>query len=158
MLIERRNREEIKEPLKVTGITLLSIKEYETAKEYVPLVNGWWWLRSPGDISGRAAYVEHYGRVNTYGNYVDSTDIAVRPALLILNLDSSNLNPGDRIVDFCGSDWTVISDNMVLCDTEVGTHCFREDWVADGANDYKKSDVKKWLENWARERGIIDVV
>jgi hypothetical protein len=158
MLIERRIREEINEPLKVTGITLLSLEEYEQAKKHIPMIRGWWWLRSPGGSSNSAAYVMNDGWVDTYGNGVDYTNIVVRPALLISNLDSFNLKLGDRIVDFCRCDWTVIPGNMVLCDTGVGTHCFREDWGAPDANDYEKSDVKAWLENWAKERGIINAV
>ena len=46
-----------------------------------------WWLRSPGDIQGTAAYVYYVGSVYYYGNYVDYALVAVRPALWI-NLDS----------------------------------------------------------------------
>lgn len=158
MLIERRIRGKANEPLKVTGITLLSIEEYKAAKKYIPLIKGWWWLRSPGFLSSLAAYVDSDGCVDTHGDSVHWTNYVVRPALLISNLDSFNLKPGDKIIDFCRFDWTVISGNMVLCDTGVGTHCFREDWQAPDANDYEKSDVKRWLEDWAKERRIIDAV
>lgn len=158
MLIERRNREEIKEPLKVTGITLLSVEEYEKAMEYIPMVYGWWWLRSPGLYNNRAAGVITDGSVYMYGFSVDMATHIVRPALLISNLDSLNLKPGDRIIDFYYFDWTVIPGNMVLCDTGIGQHCFREDWMVSGANDYEKSDVKKWLEDWAKERWILNAV
>ena len=33
--------------LEVAEITLLSEEEYEAAKENIPAVNTWWWLRSP---------------------------------------------------------------------------------------------------------------
>lgn len=42
-----------------------------------------WWLRSPGDDSFLAAYVYTVGRVFSSGNNVDSTDLAVRPALWV---------------------------------------------------------------------------
>lgn len=47
----------------------------------------WWWLRSPGYDSNRAACVSSGGLVNARGNGVDGDDDAVRPALWI-NLDS----------------------------------------------------------------------
>ena len=45
--------------------------------------NCWWWLRSPGYFSNRAAYVNLGGSVNIYGTSVYVDDSAVRPALWI---------------------------------------------------------------------------
>ncbi len=45
--------------------------------------NSWWWLRSPGDDSDRAAIVSSHGYVDFYGNYVRSSKNGVRPALWI---------------------------------------------------------------------------
>ncbi len=42
-----------------------------------------WWLRTPGDNSGKAAYVNYYGGINLQGAEVNSIDIAVRPAMWI---------------------------------------------------------------------------
>ena len=42
-----------------------------------------WWLRSPGGNADYAAYVDYYGSVTSYGNYVDSGINAVRPALWV---------------------------------------------------------------------------
>ena len=52
--------------------------------------NIWWWLRSPGDDSGRAAVVDSSGWVGGYGSSVYYNIDGVRPALH-LNLSSSNL-------------------------------------------------------------------
>ena len=46
-----------------------------------------WWLRSPGGSASYAANVHYIGGVNSYGNPVGDSDIAVRPALW-LNLKS----------------------------------------------------------------------
>lgn len=155
MKIERKIREEVTEPLKVTGITLLSVEEYKKAKVYIASIGGWWWLRSPGGSSNYAADVGPAGDVDIYGDNVLYGNTCVRPALEVTNLKSFNLNPKDRIIDLAGYDWTVISDTMVLCDESIGYHCFREDWKAPDANDYEKSDVKRFLESWAAEKGII---
>ena len=87
------------------------------------------------------------------GDYVHSDGICVRPALRILNLASYNLHAKDTI-RLAGKRWTVISDDLILCDEIVGNCAFRDDYEAPDANDYEKSDVKKWLENWAAENGI----
>ena len=41
---------------------------------------GWWWLRSPGDISDDAADVGGSGRIDQSGNGVNLDCVAVRPA------------------------------------------------------------------------------
>lgn len=53
-----------------------------------------------------------------------------------------------------GYTWTVISDKYILCDRIVEKTPFRQDWEAPDANVYEKSDIKRWLENWAQEKGI----
>jgi hypothetical protein len=47
----------------------------------------WWWLRSPGDYAGFAAYVPHGGDVDAISSRVDYSFSGVRPALW-LNLPS----------------------------------------------------------------------
>ena len=44
----------------------------------------YWWLRSPGDSSEDAAYIDTGGSVYTYGNFVSSNVIAVRPVICVL--------------------------------------------------------------------------
>lgn len=94
------------------------------------------------DIPGDAVY-----------NYL----FGVRPALKI-NLDSSNLKIGDKIL-FQQYRWTVISSDYILCDEVVIQMPFRGDLEADDANDWEASDVKKRLEEWFRmERKERDYV
>ena len=140
--------------LEITEIALLSKEEYEKAKENIPMLPCWWWLRSPGGRSINAAYVDIDGWVYDHGYYVDIDDYAVRPALKTRNLESTNLQIGDK-VQLAGYTWTVISDGIILCDEAVGNTCFRKDWKAPDANVYEASDIKKWLENWAKEKGIV---
>ena len=52
------------------------------AKEYSYNDCYWWWLRSPGEMPGYAAYVYNTGYVSSYGNFIPSL-YAVRPALWI---------------------------------------------------------------------------
>ena len=132
----------------IEGITLLSIEEYEKCKDIIPKINDWWWLRSPGYDSRSAANVSNDGSVFSFGDFVCNDFYAVRPVLIY---KSSNLQNGDKIkfADYC---WTVISENMMLCDEVIGHTCFRNDWLADDSNDYEKSDIKVWLEDWLEKK------
>ena len=47
----------------------------------------WWWLRSPGNFSSSAAFVNYDGNVHVGGSYVSGTSGGVRPAFW-LNLKS----------------------------------------------------------------------
>jgi hypothetical protein len=74
----------------VDRVVLLSLAE---AKKYFPNdtvrkatfneSQAWWWLRSPGNYSGNAAYINTYGTVDVYGFTVRDRGGAVRPALWI---------------------------------------------------------------------------
>ena len=134
----------------IQGITLLSVEEVEQLPDEMRTATETWWLRSPGDIDDGAADVfGDDGDVNVYGNYVRNT-LGVRPALIISNLESSNLEEGDKI-QYRGYAWTVILGKYALCDSIIAQKQFREDWKADDANDYEKSDVKKYIEDWLKE-------
>lgn len=127
----------------VTGITLLSIDEYGKMIDVIPPIHEFWWLRSPGLLHDDAANVDISGAVSRLGRNVRRSDYCVRPALIL----DSNLEIGDKfkLKNFV---WTVISERYAICNTVIGQHCFREDWKAEDANDYEKSDVKKYLERW----------
>ena len=151
--------EEVKDCIK--GITLLSTKEAEnllTEEQRICKYNNeeCWWLRSPGYYKGRAAYVYFDGSVNYFGHRVSPANYCVRPALILSTLKSSNLKSieelgaGERF-EFGGYTFTIISNKLALCDEAIAKMAFREDWEAKDANDYEKSDIKKFLDNWFRE-------
>ncbi len=73
-----------------------------TATEYASgqgvYVNGegsWWWLRSPGDLTDYASYVNYFGDVNTYGYNVSYASGGLRPALHI-NLSSPSVQTAEK--------------------------------------------------------------
>ena len=132
----------------IEDITLLSIEEYEACKDIIPPIYCSWWLRSQSRDNYSASYVSSDGSVDYFGCYVDKDDNAVRPVLIY---KSSNLQNGDKI-KFADYRWTVISENMMLCDEVIGHTCFRNDWLADDSNDYEKSDIKVWLEDWLEKK------
>lgn len=133
--------------LDIAEIMLLSGKEYlHTAKGTVPVLEEVWWLQEPliEDVTllggvGEDGWVHFYNVLCRHG---------VRPALKVRNLRAFFLNHGDKI-EIVGHNWTVISDKIVLCDDIVGHTCFRKDHV------YEAAEIKKWLEYWATENGIV---
>lgn len=144
------------EPMDITidKITLLSIEEYKRCRERISIIDCWWWLRSPSYYSYYAKSGTPGGNIDSLGNFVNFDNRGVRPVVVLrLNPESPNPQIGDRL-EFAGHTWTVIDDDMALCDGPAGYTCFRRNWQAPDANDYEKSDVKKWLENWAMENGI----
>lgn len=139
-----------------TGITLLSKDEYISNIDIIEPTNDWywWWLRSPGSHQDYAASVSCDGSIYSY--YVNFGGGCVRPAL-IGNLKSSNLLRGDRFF-LASFTWTVLTDEIALCDEFVGRTCFRKDYKAKNANDFDASDIKKWLYDWADKNGICFIM
>lgn len=138
--------------LDVVEVTLLSEEEYRANKNIIPLINKWWWLCSPGGGMYYAVFV--YGDGSLSANFVNTNNGCVRPVLRIRNFRSCNLLIENKF-ELAGYTWTVLSDDLALCDKEIGRTCFREDIDAEDANVYKKSDIKKYLKKWAAEAGIL---
>lgn len=133
--------------LNITGATLLSIEEVVALPYYLRAYKNWWWLRSPGRQSYNAVLVNKGGRIYGYGYPVGIDDDAVRPVLQISNLEPTNLKIGDSIF-FGEKEFEIISDELAFCKTDIGICCFREDCEAEDANDYEKSDIKKFVDKW----------
>ena len=94
--------------LEITGAILLSVEEAKALPDHLRWYKNWWWLRSPGDYSGSAAYVFIDGFVNEDGGRVSIGDGAVRPVLTISNFESSNLKIGD-VFEFGEKEFEIIS-------------------------------------------------
>ncbi len=125
------------EPDEVEEIILLSIEEWEKAKKIptVPDHTSRWWLRSPGENSDCACYIDYFGYVYGYCN-TDLTVIGVRPTFKIPGL---SFNVGEKI--FVGNTLcTVIYSEYILSDSIICKHRFDEN-----TNDYNKSEIKKFI-------------
>ena len=139
--------------LNTVGITiidamLLSFKEAKTLLTRTERAyNHWWWLRSPGYNSFIAASVRSDGDIDGHGRLANGVSDAVRPALKIKNIKSSNLQIGDKF-EFGGKTFKIISKNIAFCEGDIGIHCFNKDFRVQKTNDYKKSDVKKFVDEW----------
>lgn len=133
--------------LDIVGATLLSTKEFEQVPQRLRGHSHWYWLLSKGPIKTIAASVNIGGFAYDGGLTVDCNSGAVRPALIIENLESSDFKIGDIFI-FDGKEFEIILNNLAFCTANIGYHCFREDRRADDANDYEKSDVKKFVDEW----------
>ena len=126
-------------------ITLLTEEEYEKYNNMhrIPTVNDRWWLRSKGYDQNCTADVLYDGEVSLYGSYFSDGDFAVRPVLKseILNM------PIGTMFAALGNTWWMI-DNHFAISADVITHRrFDPD-----SNDWETSELKKWLEQWGRDR------
>ena len=137
----------VKEDLDIIGATLLSIEEAKQLPIKLRRYHNWWWLRSPGYFSNYAVLVNSDNSIYGYGGSVDYRDSVVRPALEISILESSNLKIGDQF-EFGEKLFQIVSSNLAFCLSDIGKHCFREDWQAQDANIYEKSDVNRYIDEW----------
>lgn len=134
--------------LNILEATLLTIDEAIKLPMRLRKYNGWWWLKSRGRGFDLVACVNRDSFINdNYGADVGNPYGKVRPALVISNLEFSNLKIGDTF-KFGDKDFEIISNNLALCLDDIGTCAFREDWESPDANIYEKSDIKKYVDEW----------
>lgn len=139
------------EDLDIVEATLLAW-EAESLPMRLRQYGNWWWLRVPNAfrnyaLNSYASNVDSDGSVDYSGLGVQFSDVAVRPALKVKNLSFSNLKIGD-VFTFGGKRFEIISDEIAFCLDDIGTCAFRKDWQVVDANDYEKSDVKKFVDDW----------
>lgn len=136
--------------LQVENVTLLSAEQYKYFKDSIPLIRGAWWLCSPGDFETYSALVDGSGDVDILGSLVDK-ELGVRPALQSSNLKSLNLNIGNEL-KVNDKTYTIVSDDMVISNDLIGRHPFNYDYRK--GNHYNRSDIKQFLDEWARKQGF----
>lgn len=146
MKVTRVITTELELNLEITGATLLTAEEAEKLPERLRKHIYGWWLQSCGCRSDYAACVYPDGVVSHDGDYV-CFYYDVRPVLIISNLESSGLKIGDTF-NFGDKQFEIISNNKAFCLTHIGTDVFKQDLNVLNANDYEKSDVKKFVDNW----------
>ena len=136
--------------LEITEATLLTIEEARKLPKRLRTYDGtndeWWWLKSPGLCPNHVTFVDSDSFVNSFGDYA-YVDNIVRPVLIISNFDSSNLQIGDTF-EFGNEKFEVISNGKAFCLGYINYMEFRKDPDAPDANDYEKSDIKKYIDDW----------
>lgn len=136
--------------LNILGATLLTIDEVKQLPMRLRKYNLYWWLRSPGCCSNCVAAAGPSGVIYNTGVTVGIVNNVVRPTLIIHNLESSNLRIGD-IFEFGNKQFEIISHDRAFCLTDIGKCVFRGDKIAPDANDYEKSDIKEYINDWFKK-------
>lgn len=136
-----------KTEIEILGATLLSIDEAENllTKEDM-CYDCWWWLRSKGYDSFYVSYVDGFGDVHDDAD-VDDIYGCVRPVLKI-DITGTDFKIGDVFM-FGDKKFKIISENIawMYC-SDIGVYQFRYDYCSVNANDYEKSDIKKFVDKW----------
>jgi hypothetical protein len=122
--------EHLQHPIVVTGVTLLSQKEYERNEKFIDEKGVWWWLR---DTSGRSGYVVNDIPVRAFDLFILSDHPNDIIPALHCDLSGLSVKPGDELV-LNGAAYTVLHDNMLLKVTPIGKAPYPE--------------VKKILDEW----------
>lgn len=140
----------------IKKITLLTKEEYEKNKNIIPIVDCNWWLANRW-ISGvegtpiRDIYTcgNPYSRTKVSFYAVTNKKIGVRPVILTTD---NKFKIGEKIKLF-EITWTVIEPNKLLCDEILVQMPYKKIWNwNDGDITWEKSDVKKFLEKWLKNR------
>ena len=86
------------------------LKDYGYTSAVIGRRGAWWWLRSPGNFSDDACYVDYDGGAGTLcSNYVFNRGTAVRPALFL------NLNPNPQSINLNKTSATIYyGDSLTL--------------------------------------------
>ena len=130
----------------ITGITLLSRKEYDGCSEFIPDMDGWWWLRDHNSKLTGFVNIIDWNKPDAHGSVQTMGGGLVRPVLLA-SPESCTLTCGEKRKAF-GYNWTVISDHMLLCDEEIDQRPFNDPDNKKDVPDYDTSDIKAFLDDW----------
>ena len=136
--------------MEIKTITLLTVEEYRKCQHLIPLIDEWWWLKTPHHNYGDCIRVIHGGRGLGYTNCFDD-DGGVRP-LCIFNIDPSVPLFWQRPESLIGAklkygkyNWTILNweDGVVyaLCDKLIATLPYDTE-----TNIWTKSALEVWLE------------
>lgn len=153
--------------IELEEVTLLSIEEYKKYKNIIPLLEKWWWLRSPGFVGYYPYYVadvDCVGDVAEYGSYIGVHKRAVRPALKIKTSEVNCFDIGDTISfpkDHIGDEYIVLDklpNNIlyILSKDIVSIRRFDPE-----SNVWETSELKQWLEeqySWMKEDNNSDML
>lgn len=146
----------VESSLKLVGATLLSAKEFEIYKEYVPIILGECWLRDKGKIEGSAAWV-YFDSLNE--RHVDLEGLPVnmkkhiQPAVCFEDgaddLDAEKMCVGEQFV-VAETAFTVVADGIAVANKAIGEECFDE--KSDNYDcSYVKTIINNWFENLCAE-------
>lgn len=131
----------------IADIDILSYAAYQQYEQYIPPIHADWWLKSETRAAPGFAAIVSYDR-----NMIASPDCdksGIRPCLQVTNLQELGLYPKDTIA-FAGYQWTVISEDLILCGDIVREFHVRTGYTAKSIH----LDVRNLLLKWAKDQHI----
>lgn len=153
--LRKKVKQEIHIGFEDDPIFLLSKEEYERYKSKIPPICCWWWLRLPGYNSIFASLVSRSGFVYDACNCIHNDSGAIRPTIKMKEIrrllynGSTYMGAKNGRFFALGATWKVIDEEKGLAIAEVPIMFSRFD---EESNDYKKSEVRKNLLDWYKER------
>lgn len=138
----------------LTDVGLLSSEEAEVLlTDTKRNLHTSWWLSPADNTASGLRVVDESGAIVKAPSVASGWDLGVRPALRFTC--SARVNVGDQLV--IGKEtWMValvspVSDSIAVCDRIVGKTKF----CSGAVTDYRDSDVRCWILDWAAGRGIL---
>ena len=139
------------EDIEISEVTLLSDEEYLAYRDNIPNIFNTWWLKTSGEADECVKVVWADGGLDDVGRNVTNR-FGIRPCLK-LTLKQSDLKVGDKFM-FGDVNWTMISGDIALCDVMLTNMLFKANYMIKSASSYRHSDAKKFLDEWASEKGF----
>ncbi len=137
---------------KITGITLLTNKQYNDARPFIPGIADCWWLRQTGkgaDPSGIYVYPDGTCRAELV-----AFRMGIRPALQFA--PGSELPKAGSRFRFDEHTWTVIPGDMAICEETIGMAPYQKKWAGDDPLNYEASDAKRYLDMYLSRAMALD--
>ncbi len=125
----------------IIEVTLLSLEDFNKNKSVIPTVQAWWWLKTSGAYSNKAAYVFIDGDAYAQGYDVSKDKADIRPLFVLDSEISNKLTMGEK-VNIGKFTATVLANGNCLLDDIVCNHRFDEK-----SGNYTTSEIKEFIES-----------
>ena len=158
-----------KSKIKFIEITLPSVDEVRGLGQNVLAADEPWYLRTPGSEKDRVAIIDSDGCIDEDGENVDCSWYCeedneyvldecpvIRPMLRAANPKKIDIEEED-VVTFHDTEWIYLGNGLFLSYEPIGQQPFRMlafGETPEDANVYEKSDVKRFVEEWAEAAGF----
>ncbi len=130
----------------VDSIDIPSVEDLKDIPSSFLSIGECWWLSTPAASKFNEMTVDEKGALNERGEHT-YLSLGIRPMLTILAAPGA-IKRKDRL-SFAGYEWYMLTPTKALCRRNIATHPFKKDQTdPETANDYKQSDLKKWLDKW----------
>lgn len=125
----------------IKEISLLTLDDFNKCKSIIPAIQAWWWLKTNGAYTNKAAYVFIDGDAYAEGYNVNKDRADVRPLIIVDSKVLNGIGAGDKVTVGKFSA-TVLNEESCLLDECVCKHRFDEK-----SGNYETSEIKAFIES-----------